>query len=290
VGLQTLVSNAGFQNTANGYQALYSNATGNENTANGYQALYSNTTGSANVADGNQALYFNQTGWVNTAIGSQALYFSQSGGENTAIGSGALYSNVSGSFNVAIGYNAGFEILTSNYNIDIGNPGLPSDNGIVRIGDGGTNNTATYLSGAVYGQSFNPSSDANLKTDFRAVEPATILASLSSLPVETWRFKNDPNQTRHIGPTAQDFHGTFAVGDDDKHISVTDEGGVALIAAKALNERLEAEHEALRKSQADLESQKALTAELQSKFSALQRTVDRLLRARARGAAMGEGD
>ena len=33
----------GSRNTANGYQALYSNTIGTQNTANGYQALYSNT-------------------------------------------------------------------------------------------------------------------------------------------------------------------------------------------------------------------------------------------------------
>jgi len=32
-----------------GFQALYSNTTGNENTAHGYQALFSNTTGTDNT-------------------------------------------------------------------------------------------------------------------------------------------------------------------------------------------------------------------------------------------------
>jgi hypothetical protein len=58
---------------------------------------------------------------------------------------------------------------------------------------------------------------------------------------------------------------------------------VALVAAKALNERLEAESEALRQSQ-------ALTAELQSKLSALQRTVDQLLAGGARRVATDEGN
>jgi hypothetical protein len=274
-GTGALYSNTlGNANTATGAFALFSNTYGGEynggNTATGTAALYSNTTGDQNTATGSGALNANTTGGANTATGSGALDSNTTGGQNTAVGASALVSATTGSYNVAIGSVAGQNITTTSYNIDIGNQGVATDSGIVRIGDGGTNNTATYLSGAVYGQSFNPSSDANLKTDFRAVEPAAILASLSALPVQTWRFKNDANQTRHIGPTAQDFHSTFAVGDDDKHISVTDEGGVALVAAKALSE-------ALRNSQADLEAQKALTADLQSKVSALQRTVDQLL-------------
>jgi len=38
---------------------------------------------------------------------------------------------------------------------------------------------------------------------------------------------------------AQDFSSAFALGQDDKHISVVDEGGVALAAIQGLNEKLE---------------------------------------------------
>jgi len=43
---------SGSYNTANGFNALYSNTTGQQNTANGVNALYSNTTGSYNTANG----------------------------------------------------------------------------------------------------------------------------------------------------------------------------------------------------------------------------------------------
>ena len=42
----------GSENTASGYEALFSLTTGNTNTASGYQALYSNTGGGANTAVG----------------------------------------------------------------------------------------------------------------------------------------------------------------------------------------------------------------------------------------------
>ena len=44
---------------------------------------------------------------------------------------------------------------------------------------------------------------------------------------------------QHIGPMAQDFHAAFGLnGADDKHISVVDEGGVALAAIQGLNQKL----------------------------------------------------
>ncbi len=68
-GYQAGNSNAGLKNTANGYQALFKNTTGNDNTANGYWALYFNTTGSQNTANGYKALNSNSTGSRNTGLG-----------------------------------------------------------------------------------------------------------------------------------------------------------------------------------------------------------------------------
>ena len=68
------LTGTGYNNTANGFQALLSNTTGNNNTANGLYALHSNTTGYNNTANGFQALYANTTGNNNTANGMYALY------------------------------------------------------------------------------------------------------------------------------------------------------------------------------------------------------------------------
>src|SRR5437016_5344019 len=66
------IPGTGFDNTANGFHALFSNTTGNGNTANGSQALLSNTTGGANTATGFGALFSNNTGDDNTATGEFA--------------------------------------------------------------------------------------------------------------------------------------------------------------------------------------------------------------------------
>jgi hypothetical protein len=90
VGGGLSLTSTGSYNTAQGYQALYSNTTGSYNTAQGYYALYSNTTGNRNSAQGYYALYSNTTGGYNSAQGYQALY-----------------SNTTGSYNTAQGYEAG---------------------------------------------------------------------------------------------------------------------------------------------------------------------------------------
>jgi hypothetical protein len=81
--------NSGFQNIANGYQALYNNNTGNNNVAVGYLALYNNTVGYYNVANGFLALYNNLGGVNNVANGSFSLYNLSSGSNNQAYGTDA---------------------------------------------------------------------------------------------------------------------------------------------------------------------------------------------------------
>ena len=149
VGCQALQSNkGGIYNTANGAWALQDNTWGNNNTANGTGALEANTSGSGNTANGTGALFYNTSGSGNTANGASALFYNTSY-YNTANGSGALFYNTNGSYNIALGYEAGYNVIGNN-NIDIGNEGAASDNGVIRIGTPGTNNT-TYLTGTIYG-------------------------------------------------------------------------------------------------------------------------------------------
>ena len=113
VGAGTLQSNAGYDNTALGNQALFANNTGSYNTASGVSALGSNTTGSYNTAFGLSALGANFTGNNNIAIGNLAAFSVSSAGSN---------------------------------NIQIGSQGASSDSGVIRIGIEGTQNSA-YIAG-----------------------------------------------------------------------------------------------------------------------------------------------
>ena len=94
------------QDTAIGFDALFSDTTGNINTATGGDALFKNTTGSSNTATGAGALQDNTTASDNTADGTFALTSNTTGTDNTATGSGALFGNTTGSNNTANGFNA----------------------------------------------------------------------------------------------------------------------------------------------------------------------------------------
>jgi hypothetical protein len=133
VGFQALYSNiTGEGNVANGYQALYAN-TGDLNTATGRLALASNTIGIQNTADGASALRFNTTGNSNTAFGRIALYSNTDGRRNTASGQEALYSNITGNDNVANGLDALYSNTTGNGNVANGRDALYNNDGNLNI-------------------------------------------------------------------------------------------------------------------------------------------------------------
>jgi hypothetical protein len=73
-----------------------------------------------------------------------------------------------------------------------------------------------------------------MKTAFSPVDVGDVLEKLAALPVESWSYQGADADVRHIGPMAQDFARAFGVGDDDRHISGVDAGGVAIAAIQAL--------------------------------------------------------
>jgi hypothetical protein len=82
-------------------------------------------------------------------------------------------------------------------------------------------------------------SDRNAKENFKPLSGREVLAKVAALPVTEWNYKSDDSTQKHIGPMAQDFQAAFQLSADDKHISVVDEGGVALAAIQGLNQKLE---------------------------------------------------
>jgi Chaperone of endosialidase len=117
----------GTDNTANGFSALSGNTTGSNNTANGVEALLDNTKGSNNTATGIVALAFNTTGNANTATGFAALQQNTTGGANTATGGGALSSNTTGLFNTATGVSTLVNNTSGNVNTATGASALQSN-------------------------------------------------------------------------------------------------------------------------------------------------------------------
>jgi hypothetical protein len=103
-------------------------------------------------------------------------------------------------------------------------------------------------------------SDVNRKENFRGLDAEDLLARLAAIPVREWNYKAQSPSIRHLGPTAQDFHAAFGLGESDTTITTTDADGVALLAIQALERRtrdLERENARLR---ADLEALRAAVA------------------------------
>ena len=96
------------------------------------------------------------------------------------------------------------------------------------------------IDGTVKSQRRGLTSDRNAKENFTPLDGETVLAKVISLPMTEWNYKDEAADKKHIGPMAQDFHAAFGLdGADDKHISVVDEGGVALAAIQGLNQKLD---------------------------------------------------
>ena len=117
-------TNTGGYTTALGYQAGYSNTSG-QNTLIGANSGQYITTGTRNTGVGVSTLGFNNgavsiTSNDNTAQGHAALTSLTSGASNTAIGSFALQSNTTASYNTAVGYQAGYSNQTGANNVFVG--------------------------------------------------------------------------------------------------------------------------------------------------------------------------
>jgi len=120
-------------------------------------------------------------------------------------------------------------------------------------------------------------SDMNSKHLFREMDNEAVLAKLAQMPVREWSYLAQDESIRHVGPTAQDFHAAFGLGEDPLRIGTMDADGVALAAAKALEQRtraldersqwLERENRMLRER---LERE---TLELRQRIDALERLL-----------------
>jgi hypothetical protein len=76
-------------------------------------------------------------------------------------------------------------------------------------------------------------SDINLKYDIEKVNDISVKDKLRNLDIFTWKYKGD--DTRHIGPMAQDMQKIFGVG-DGKTIHLVDVMGIAMLLMKEIAE------------------------------------------------------
>ncbi len=112
----------------------------------------------------------------------------------------------------------------------------------------GTNNSVTATSGRFLetstgaylttGGTWTNSSSRALKTGFAPVNARATLQKVLQLPIQTWSYKTEGANVRHIGAISQDFNRLFGFGDSAETIATVDADGVAMAAIQGLHEEL----------------------------------------------------
>jgi hypothetical protein len=116
---------------------------------------------------------------------------------------------------------------------------------------------------------FNCTSSRTTKENFSVVSGEDILTSLRKVPVSTWNYIAEGQQSRHLGPMAEDFYGAFKLGTTDKAIGIQDAVGVSLAAVKALDARtLE-----LQRKSAEVEQLREKVNTLEQRLAALEQLM-----------------
>ncbi|HEV8581921.1 MAG TPA: tail fiber domain-containing protein [Thermoanaerobaculia bacterium] len=117
------------------------------------------------------------------------------------------------------------------------------------------------------GTQYLTGSSRDLKENFVPVDSRMILQRLIDMPLTEWNAKTDPQQ-RHIGPVAEDWWTSFRLGPDDKHVSPTDIGGVALAAIKGL-------HQVIAEKDAAIAQLEQTVDELATRLAAIENMLKR---------------
>ncbi len=98
------------------------------------------------------------------------------------------------------------------------------------------------------------------KESFERTNGKVLLAKLEALDIPQWRYRDAPDDQRHLGPTAEDFHAAFGLGADPSHIAISDLAGVALASTQALQRQVAARD--------------ARIAELEARLARLERAIE----------------
>lgn len=116
-------------------------------------------------------------------------------------------------------------------------------------------------------------SDRDAKENFKPVDPGEVLARVAELPIASWNYKVEDPDTRHMGPVAQDFHSTFGLGVDDRHLASLDTAGVALAAIQGLFKLVNSKDKELAEQQRVTTSLRERIAALEARLGALEEFI-----------------
>mgnify|MGYP000877280079 CR=1 FL=1 len=266
------VIGGGFDNEI-GRESTYAGIGGGTRNTIGDQAFHARIGGGTENVVRTGAWYAVVSGGLRNRIETNALYASVGGGNSNVVDELAWGATIpGGSLNLA-GDRHAFAAGHRAKALHRGAFVWGDDHGTADVSSSQTNQVTFRASGgfrifttsglntgvqvAANSGAWTSISDVNMKEDFAPVDVQDVLARVAALPITTWRYKGQDAEIRHIGPTAQDFHAAFAVGDaPGTGITTIDADGVALAAIQALarendefrmqNDELKKENEALR--------------------------------------------
>ncbi len=278
----------GLRNTASGYRATVSG--GGSNIASGTMATVPG--GSSNLAGGDYSFAAGYRAKVRDGSINSNYYSGDGDGDEGTF----VWADFTNADFVSTGPNQ--FLVRASGGIWFGTTSSPS----IPAGQFIATSTGAYLAD---GGTWTNSSDRNRKTNFQPIDPQAVLEKVISLPILRWNYKEEDENTLHLGPMAQDFHAAFGLGADDKHIATVDADGVALAAIQALAQenrslkgqlaqlddnhrqqqqklsQLEREHRQQQQQLAillaDREAQQQQLAQLQQALQALQANQQQLL-------------
>ncbi len=244
----------GLGNSAGGSSAVIAGGSRNSTAASaatiggGNQNVIASTGAGATIAGG----------WQNQAGGGYAAI--PGGYQNTANGYGRFAAGIG-----AVAQHDGSFVWSDTWPRSWSGPTTSTGenqfmviaNGGIWLGDSSLQPTADLFQGLIqtstgamltYDGTWANASDVQLKEHFEEVDGRALLDQIARLPVTRWNYKKTPG-VQHIGPTAQDFQATFALGGSDKTITTLDPAGIALRAIQQLdreNQELRAALDALK--------------------------------------------
>jgi hypothetical protein len=118
---------------------------------------------------------------------------------------------------------------------------------------------------------FNCTSSRATKENFSLIDGNDVLARLRKVPVSTWNYIAEGQQSRHLGPMAEDFYTAFQLGTTDKAIGIQDAVGVSLAAVKALDAKtLELQQKA-----EEVEQLRTKVSTLEQRLAALEALIQK---------------
>ncbi|MDM8562879.1 tail fiber domain-containing protein, partial [Candidatus Marithioploca araucensis] len=267
----------GLNNTASGNHSF---AAGKENNVN---EINSFAAGRNNIVEGNHSF---AAGRENNVVGNNSF---AAGRENQANGNNSFAAgrenHANGNNSFAAGRMAkidtshvGSFLFADSTNADFNSAAanefaVRAKGGVRFITNSGGTTGATLAAGS---SAWAAVSDRNKKENFASVDGREILEKVAAMPIETWNYKTQDDDIRHIGPMAQDFRAAFSLGTDDKTITTVDADGVALSAIQGLYQLVQEQRAALEAQKAEIE---ALKAQNQQVTERLQRVEARFLQA-----------